>query len=169
MLPKSLKNMLLLAVALLVIATGVAVSQVVAHQYSTSLFEGAVARAENIAHKLSLEAVDKILINDLVSLQKMLDDQIYSDPSVAYLFVVRGGRLLTHTFMDGVPVNLVQANTIDRGENGNIEKIIAQDLADAKALNVRKTPGFFVNGKPLVSFGREQLYQLVQSEIKAQY
>ena len=50
-----------------------------------------------------------------------------------------------------------------------IEKIIAQDLADAKALNVRKTPGFFVNGKPLVSFGREQLYQLVQSEIKAQY
>ncbi len=50
-----------------------------------------------------------------------------------------------------------------------IGKIISQDLADAKALNVRKTPGFFVNGKPLVSFGREQLYQLVQSEIKAQY
>ena len=127
MLPKSLKNVLLLSVALLVIATGVAVSQLVAHRYSTSLFEGAVARAENIAHKLSLEAVDKILINDLVALQKMLDDQISSDPSVAYLFVVRGGRLLTNTFMDGVPLNLISANTIVSGDNSNIEKIRSQD------------------------------------------
>lgn len=51
----------------------------------------------------------------------------------------------------------------------SIEDIIAQDLADAKTLNIRKTPGFFVNGKPLVQFGREQLYRLVQSELKAQY
>ncbi len=125
--PKSLKNVLLLSVALLVIATGVAVSQLVAHRYSVSLLDGAAARAENIAHRLSLEAVDKILINDVVALQKMLDDQIASDPFVAYLFVVREGRLLTHTFMDGVPVNLIQANTIDPGKNVNIEKILAQD------------------------------------------
>lgn len=127
MLPKSLKNTLLLAVALLVIATGVAVSQLVAHRYSASLFESAVARAENIAHKLSLEAVDKILINDLVSLQKMLDDQISSDPSVAYLFVIREGRLLTHTFMDGVPLYLIPANTIDSDDNSKVTKIQSQE------------------------------------------
>ncbi|MBU1698406.1 MAG: DsbA family protein [Proteobacteria bacterium] len=50
-----------------------------------------------------------------------------------------------------------------------ILKLIEQDLADAKTLNVRKTPGFFVNGKPLEPFGREQLYQLIQSEIRANY
>lgn len=50
-----------------------------------------------------------------------------------------------------------------------IDKIIEQDLADAKTLNVRKTPGYFVNGNPLVTFGRQQLYDLIQSEIKAQY
>ncbi len=50
-----------------------------------------------------------------------------------------------------------------------IEKIIEQDLADAKTLNVRKTPGFFVNGKPLVTFGHQQLYELIQSEINIQY
>jgi len=44
-----------------------------------------------------------------------------------------------------------------------IEKIIRQDLADAKTLNVRKTPGFFVNGKPLTSFGYQQLQNLVES------
>lgn len=50
-----------------------------------------------------------------------------------------------------------------------IVKLIEQDLADAKSLNVRKTPGFFVNGKPLQTFGRMQLQQLVQSEIIANY
>lgn len=50
-----------------------------------------------------------------------------------------------------------------------IEKLIKQDLADAEALEVKKTPGFFVNGKPLTSFGRSQLRQLVESEIKANY
>jgi len=50
-----------------------------------------------------------------------------------------------------------------------IEKIIQQDLADAKTLNVRKTPGFFVNGKPLPSFGYKQLQKLVESEINKYY
>ena len=50
-----------------------------------------------------------------------------------------------------------------------IEKIIQQDLADAKALDVRKTPGFFVHGKPLPSFGSQQLKELVDSEIKKYY
>jgi len=50
-----------------------------------------------------------------------------------------------------------------------IVKLIEQDLADAKSLNVRKTPGFFVNGKPLQTFGHLQLQQLVQSEIIANY
>jgi len=50
-----------------------------------------------------------------------------------------------------------------------IAKIIEQDLADAKTLGVRKTPGFFVNGKPLQDFGSEQLLRLVQTEISANY
>ena len=50
-----------------------------------------------------------------------------------------------------------------------IVKLIDQDLADAKTLNVRKTPGFFVNGKPLQTFGSKQLLQLVQSELDANY
>jgi len=50
-----------------------------------------------------------------------------------------------------------------------IAKRIQQDLADAKTLNVRKTPGFFVNGKPLPSFGYKQLQELVESEINEYY
>ena len=48
-------------------------------------------------------------------------------------------------------------------------KIIEQDMADVRALNVQKTPGYFVNGKPLQTFGYKQLYQLIQSELDEQY
>ena len=50
-----------------------------------------------------------------------------------------------------------------------IARRIDQDLEDARTLNVRKTPGFFVNGKPLQSFGYQQLQHLIQSEIEKTY
>jgi protein-disulfide isomerase len=50
-----------------------------------------------------------------------------------------------------------------------IAKLLEQDIADSKTLNVRKTPGFFVNGKPLQNFGYEQLQELVHSEIESTY
>jgi len=53
--------------------------------------------------------------------------------------------------------------------NPKIAEIIAQDLDDAKTLNVRKTPSFFVNGKPLLKFGSKELNKLVENEIKKNY
>lgn len=46
---------------------------------------------------------------------------------------------------------------------------IRQDLADAQQLQVTKTPGYFVNGKPLVQFGYQQLQSLVEAEVDIQY
>ena len=46
-----------------------------------------------------------------------------------------------------------------------ISSVIAQDLADARRLNVSKTPEFFVNGRPLPSFGFEQLRGLVDQAV----
>lgn len=40
------------------------------------------------------------------------------------------------------------------------------DASDAKALGIRKTPTFFVNGKPLEQFGMQQLYKMVQQEVQ---
>ena len=50
-----------------------------------------------------------------------------------------------------------------------IERVITQDLADAKALNVTMTPEFFVNGRPLPSFGYEQLRDLVNDAVTKAY
>jgi protein-disulfide isomerase len=65
----------------------------------------------------------------------------------------------------GLDVERLQADMNDPA----ITRILEQDLADAKALGVQKTPGFFVNGKPLVNFGYQQLQTLVESEVRAAY
>lgn len=52
-------------------------------------------------------------------------------------------------------------------QSAEVLRRVKLDMSDAKHLNVNKTPGFFVNGKPLVHFGYKQLQQLVQSEAKA--
>jgi protein-disulfide isomerase len=50
-----------------------------------------------------------------------------------------------------------------------IDRVMAQDLADAKALNVTMTPEFFVNGRPLPDFGYEQLKKLVDDAVAKAY
>jgi len=50
-----------------------------------------------------------------------------------------------------------------------IEQILAQDIADLKHLEVRKTPTFFVNGKPLKKFGMRYLREAIEEEVKVMY
>lgn len=42
-----------------------------------------------------------------------------------------------------------------------------QDVADMQAVGVRGTPTFFVNGKPLPSFGPDPLIEMVAAEVAA--
>ncbi|MBW2575864.1 MAG: sigma 54-interacting transcriptional regulator [Deltaproteobacteria bacterium] len=123
--PKNFRKRLILTIAVLVIFSGLIISQIVTHRYSTTLFQVAVAQGENIAHNLALDAADKILINDLVSLQNLLDDRVRSNPKIAYLFVVRDNRILTHTFPKGVPVELINANVPEDNHQGHLKKIIS--------------------------------------------
>ena len=71
------------------------------------------------------------------------------------------------SLIEGVGLNVDRAK-IDM-QSATIAKRIEQDMADAQQLQVTKTPGFFVNGKPLVRFGYEQLQQLVENEVRSQY
>ena len=46
-----------------------------------------------------------------------------------------------------------------------VTEVLRQDAEDLVALKVDRTPSFFVNGKPLVDFGAEQLLDLVRQEV----
>ncbi len=123
--PRSLRYTLLLAIAAIVLVSGVLISQLVTHRYSSSLLAGAAAQAENAAHKLALDAAEAILINDLVGLQRMLDGQIAAHPAVSYIFIIHDGQVLSHTFQAGVPVELIAANSVEPSDSGHLERIVS--------------------------------------------
>jgi len=78
----------------------------------------------------------------------------HSEPNLAYVW----------TIAENAGLDIAKAR--EDIKDPQIIKILEQDMADVKSLGVQKTPTFFVNGKPLESFGSQQLYDLVQSELK---
>jgi DNA-binding NtrC family response regulator/HAMP domain-containing protein len=124
---KSLSTKLVMAVSCLVIGSGALISLLVVQRYSQNLLVAIAAQADSLAHAVALEATEKILINDLVALQKMLDHQMRSNPSLAYLFILRDGRILAHTFGKGVPAELIDANQPMSEDSGRLQKIASTE------------------------------------------
>ena len=93
-------------------------------------------------------------------------------PTLAALFGSQATWAANHTsqmglawpFLDGLGLDLNQLrkDMIDP----EVNRVIMQDLKDAQALNVTMTPEFFVNGKPLPSFGDAQLIALVDEALR---
>jgi len=67
----------------------------------------------------------------------------------------------------GVEIDMEQLRA-DANEMA-VASVVQNDIDAARALGIRKTPGFLVNGKPLPSFGLRQLQTLVDAEIVAAY
>lgn len=92
-------------------------------------------------------------------------------PALEALLAAQGDWVLQHRaqpelawkHLEGLGLNMEQM-AFD-ATAPEIERVIAQDLADARTLNVTKTPEFFVNGRPLPSFGYEQLKALVDGAL----
>ncbi|MBU1691072.1 MAG: DsbA family protein [Gammaproteobacteria bacterium] len=72
---------------------------------------------------------------------------------------------LVWAHLDGLGMNLEQLRADMM--TPEVASLIAQDLDDAKTLNVTKTPEFFVNGKPMPRFGYEQLKALVDEALNS--
>lgn len=54
---------------------------------------------------------------------------------------------------------------IEDAQRPELSAVLQQDVEDLTALEVTRTPTFFVNGRGLPSFGREQLDALVAEEV----
>jgi len=65
----------------------------------------------------------------------------------------------------GLDLDRVRQQTFD----ADIAQLVAQDIADSKALGVTQTPEYFVNGMPLPSFGYDQLTTLVNDALAKAY
>lgn len=66
-----------------------------------------------------------------------------------------------------VGVNVEQAKR--DMQSPEIAGLVEQDIKDMRTLNVTKTPEFFVNGRPLPTFGYDELQQLVSQALAQSY
>jgi transcriptional regulator with GAF, ATPase, and Fis domain len=123
---KSLKSKLLVVVSVLVILSGLIIALLVTRQYSTALRKAMIGQAENAAQTIALDAADKILVNDLVALQRMLDQQRQSNAALGYILILRDGQVLAHTFEHGVPGELLGANDTVSGERPRLREVVSQ-------------------------------------------
>jgi DNA-binding NtrC family response regulator/HAMP domain-containing protein len=125
-----MKTRLVAGVTVLVIASGLTISLWVTHRYGDSLIQAGIAQAESLAHAVALEAAERVLTNDRVSLQKMLDHQMRSNPNIAYILVVRDGHVLAHTFPTGVPKALIDLAGPLSPERARVQDIVSTQGED---------------------------------------
>jgi protein-disulfide isomerase len=87
------------------------------------------------------------------------------------LFVAQNSWVLNHTAQPDRIWPILESLGLDMGRLKNdmnlpeVATMITRDLADAKTMNVTMTPEYFVNGKPLPSFGFDQLKNLVDEAL----
>lgn len=79
--------------------------------------------------------------------------------------VVHAERALRVLSMAGLDMERLWADMSDSA----VAERMAIDRRDAEALGVTKTPEYFVNGRQMTSFGRQQLQALVRSELDRAY
>lgn len=96
-------------------------------------------------------------------------------PVLEAMLQSQGAWVIQHQAQPALVWDQIQATGLDLARaksdmnDPRVAQIVAQDIADAKTLKVTKTPGYFVNGKPLVDFGWEPLKALVANEVRSAY
>jgi len=83
--------------------------------------------------------------------------------------------VVNHTSQPMRARNILNALDVDQEKltadmnRPDVTRAIQQDLQDGQTLNVRATPEFFVNGRPMPSFGYKQLSDLVEQAVADAY
>ncbi len=85
----------------------------------TSLMEQQLeSRGISITRDLAARATDDILVNDLYSLRQLLLETQANNPDVVYAFVLDPkGNILAHTFGEGFPAGLQNANPVETNQH----------------------------------------------------
>jgi protein-disulfide isomerase len=96
-------------------------------------------------------------------------------PALEALYAAQGRWAVNHEVLPDQAWKVVAGLGLDLDrlridmDSPKVARLMAQDMDDARALGVTMTPEFFVNGRPLPSFGLEELQDLVRQELRRAY
>lgn len=95
--------------------------------------------------------------------------------SLEALLVAQDGWVVNHRAQPEAAAKVLAATGLDMTRLAadmrapEVTERMQRDMADAQALDVSKTPEYFVNGRQMPSFGRQQLITLVRDELRRAY
>jgi signal transduction histidine kinase len=109
----------------LVVLMGVTVTLQVRANLTRTFDELLQEQSISIGRDLAARSTDLILINNLYGLHQLLEDTRTNNPHVRYAFITDAeNHILVHTFGDGFPNNLLEAN--ESGEREHHHTVILQ-------------------------------------------
>ncbi len=91
------------------------------------------------------------------------------------LFTSQNSWVVNHVAQPMRALALLNSLDLDQQRFGRdmnsseVANVVAKDVQDGSMLQVRATPEFFVNGRPMPSFGYKQLLQLVEEAVQEAY
>jgi signal transduction histidine kinase len=107
----SVRMKILGIVLALVLLLGVGTTLQVRARSQQALVDRLKEQSVAVGRDMAARATDLILINDLYTLHRLLDEAQQNNPDVHYAFIVdEQGRVLAHTFGHGFPGGLLEAN-----------------------------------------------------------
>lgn len=102
----------------LVVLMGVTVTLQVRANLIRTLDQLLEEQSVSIGRDVAARSTDLILINNLYGLHQLLEDTRTNNPNVRYAFITDAqNHILVHTFGDGFPAELLQANATDSGDH----------------------------------------------------
>ena len=114
----SIRTKVLGIVLALVIMLGMGVTIQVRAALLSTLTERLQAQGISIARDVAARSTDLILVNDLYALHQLALETQANNADVRYVFVLdTEGRILAHTFGEGFPMDLLDANTVGPEEH----------------------------------------------------
>ncbi len=102
-----------LGIGVLLCAVGLASIILASAIAGEALTKEAKRRGESLAQSLAARSVDPILAVDLLRLKNMVDETAGNDTDIVYAFIIdQQGRVITHSFQGGFPVDLLAVNAL---------------------------------------------------------
>lgn len=106
----------------LVILLGITLTFQMRFSLRTSMVEQLEKRGVSIAWDIAARSLDLVLTNNVYTLHQLLKDTLTNNEDVRYAFIVDpGGNILAHTFGEGFPRDLLEANSVSDREKFRIE------------------------------------------------
>jgi PAS domain S-box-containing protein len=123
-----LRQKIFFAISSLVVFVGLAVFLFIEYGFSGHLRQELEKRGVSIARHVAHNSVNSILAQDMLALKIAAHQQKMAEEDIVYIFFLgtRPGEVLAHTFENGFPLALLEANRLEEDQGHSIRYLVTE-------------------------------------------